>query len=1079
MNKILFIFLFFIGFSIISQAQTRQVKGTVIDDAGALMQGVTVSLSGTATATQTNAEGAFTIQVPSAGTPVLVFSYSGYATQNIPVTSNEINVSLVKNVIAADEVVVIGYQTVRRRDLTGSVSSVGAKQMKDIPVNSAAEALQGRLAGVTATTAEGSPDADISIRVRGGMSISGNNSPLYIVDGVQIENALSTLSPQDIQSIDVLKDASATAIYGARGANGVIIITTKGGRVGKPTINYNGFVGVRKLAKQLKVLSPYDYVIYQSERARGSATDSTSFANNFGTTWDTLSNYKNVAPVNWQEEVFGRNGIAQTHNVSVQGGNNKITYNFGYTLNDDKAIVLNSQYRRHLFNLKTDYKVTKNLKFGVTSRYLNQNVYGAGVSSDIGNTNTNSSTFNRLRNTVKYRPFLSAGQNIDEMDPVADPGVGNGLILVNPIMLTNAEYRRKLTNALNVTVYGDYRITKNLSFRSTFGYNQNNGLDRQYFDSISPYAVIQGGTLPIARLDTAKVTTITNSNVFTYSLKKINGRHDIDVVLGEETYDLRSNWRSGLYRDFPKFTPYATAFDNTALGKAMAGYPSHTEARYTSLSFFGRVNYAFDDRYLFSFNLRADGASKFGPGHKWGYFPGASVAWRVKQENFLKDVDFISDLKFRAGYGAIGNNRIDDYLYLTKFANDGLYYYGINNQIISAYYSPNLVNPNLKWEATVNKNFGIDISILNRFDVSIDYYINNSSDLLLDVPIASTYGYRTQLQNVGKTSNKGIELQLNAAIVRKKDFSWNANFNIAHNKNQIVALGPGQKYFYPSPSWGVSGQPTDYIQQIGSPVGSFYGLVTDGFYKVEDFNYDAATMVYTLKQGVVNSAPIIGTVQPGSIKFKDLNNDGSIDIDHDRKIIGNPTPKFTGGLNQQFTYKRWDASLFLNFSYGNDIYNANKIEFTNGYTPNSNMLDIMKDRWKVVTADRKTAQWINNNIVYGIAPADLAALNANATIWQPVRAAGAFYPHSWAIEDGSFLRLNNLTVGYTIPAHTLSRIKVKTLRLYFTGNNLAIWTKYTGYDPEVSVRKSPLTPALDYSAYPKSRTYIFGLNLTF
>lgn len=354
MNKILFSILFFIVFGAVSQAQTRHVKGTVIDDAGALMEGVTVSLSGTTAATQTNAEGAFTIQEPSTGPPILIFSYSGYATQNMPVTSNEMNVSLVKNVIAADEVVVIGYQTVRRKNLTGSVSSVGAKQMKDIPVNSAAEALQGRLAGVTATTAEGSPDAEISIRVRGGMSIPGNNSPLYIVDGVQIENALSTLSPQDIQSIDVLKDASATAIYGARGANGVIIITTKVGKPGKPAINYNGFVGIRKLAKQLKVLSPYDYVIYQSERSRGSASDSTSFLNNFGTTWDTLSNYKNVVPINWQEEVFGRTGIVQTHNIAVQGGNNKITYNFGYTLNDDKAIVLNSQYQRHLVNLKTD-----------------------------------------------------------------------------------------------------------------------------------------------------------------------------------------------------------------------------------------------------------------------------------------------------------------------------------------------------------------------------------------------------------------------------------------------------------------------------------------------------------------------------------------------------------------------------------------------------------------------------------------------------------------------------------------------------------------------------------------------------
>ena len=357
---------------------------------------------------------------------------------------------------------------------------------------------------------------------------------------------------------------------------------------------------------------------------------------------------------------------------------------------------------------------------------------------------------------------------------------------------------------------------------------------------------------------------------------------------------------------------------------------------------------------------------------------------------------------------------------------------------------------------------------------------NNSKDLLLYVPIASTFGYTSQYQNIGKTNNTGLEFQLNAGIIKnKKNFNWNASFNLSTNKNKVVALGVNQTSFYPAASWGVSGQPTDYIIQVGDPVGSMYGLVTDGFYKVEDFNYNTSTGEYTLKSGVVNNSSIIGVIAPGSIKFKDLNNDGVVDLVNDRKIIGNPTPKFTGGLTQTFTYKQWDASVFVNFSVGGDVYNANKIEFTNGYTVNSNLLAIMNDRWRVITPDGQTAQWVNNNRVYGIAPDQLSALNQNAKLWTPLKGAGAFYPHSWAIEDGSFLRINNVTIGYSLPVLSMTKLHMSKLRFYVTMNNLHVFTKYSGYDPEVSVRSSQLTPNLDYSAYPKSRSFIFGINATF
>lgn len=1082
MKRITCLLILSLLFVFAAHAQTIQVKGNVSDSSGSPLQGVSVVVKDTKKGTQTDSKGNFSLTVTSpSGKVTLVFSSTNFKSQTVTSDGRSpVNIVLQHDIAQIEDVVVIGYQTVRRKDLLASVSSVGAKELKDVPINSAAEALNGRLAGVTATTSEGSPDAEVRVRVRGGMSITGDNSPLYIVDGVQVENALSTISPQDIQTIDVLKDAAATAIYGARGANGVIVITTKSGKPGKMKVTYNGFVGVKWLSNTLNVLSPYDYVIYQSERSRGNSTDSSSFLKNFGSTWDTLKNYQNAKPIDWQDEVFGNTGVTTTHNLGVNGGNSKVTYNFTYTYNNDKAIVINSNYIRHLLNLKGDYKITKQLKVGAGIRYNNQNVVGAGVSDDKG------SAYNRLRNAVKYRPFYSDTLELDEADPIADPNAGNGLSLVNPIQLANAEYRKKTTNAFNLTANATYTIRKDLTFKSTFGYDNNELVDRQFSDSITPYSKLQGANKPIVRLDSTLRKTITNSNVLTYSLKNFRHRHNFNFLLGEETYDLRTESRSSLFRNYPTFTNHTDAFTNTSLGTPFTGYPKLGKSRYTNLSFFGRVSYDYKSKYYLSFNVRADGASKFSQAAKkqWGYFPAGSFAWRVKSEKFMQSVNFITDLKFRAGFGTVGNNRINDYQFLTTFSNNGSYYYGIGNNPVLAYYSSTLANQNLIWESTLNRNLGVDLTLFKRIDLSVDVYNNSSKNLLLFVPVASTFGYTEQYQNIGKTSNKGVEVQLNATILRKKhNLTWTANFNISTNKNTVEALGVGMTSKLYGPSWGVSGQPQDYILRVGDPVGSMWGLVTDGFYTVNDFNYNAATGVYTLKNNTVNNSSVIGPVQPGSIKFKDLNGDGLVDMDHDRTIIGNPLPKFTGGLNQQFTYKQWDLSIFVNFSYGNDIYNANKIEFTNGYTNNANLLSIMQGRWKVVTATGETAQWVTGSgtsaVVHGIPPDQLAALNANATIWQPLRNNGAFYPHSWAIEDGSFIRLNNVTLGYTFPVKTMAKLGLDRFRVYVTGNNLAIITKYTGYDPEVSVKKDPLTPGLDYSAYPKSSSFIFGVNVTF
>lgn len=1082
MKKITLFVLSLVVFTTVSLAQnvtTKVIKGKVLDDSSqtplpdATIAAVATNFKKTI---RTDQSGSFSLVIPAELKNIqLTISYAGYNTESFNVnTATEIILKVKRDIKDIDDVVVIGYQTVRRKDVLASVASIGGKELKDVPINSVAEALNGRLAGVTANASEGSPDAEIRVRVRGGMSITGDNNPLYIIDGVQVENGLNSVVIQDIQTIDVLKDAAATAIYGARGANGVIIITTKSGKTGKPRVTYNTFIGVRTLAKKLTVLDPYEFVLYNYERSRGSATDITSFSNFFGSTFDTLNVYRNTQAIDWQEELMGRTGIAQTHNLGVSGGSTKTTYNFSYTYTNDKAIVLNSDFKRHQLNLKTEHKFNNKLKVGLTTRYTNQNVFGAGVSDDRG------SSYSRLRNAVKYRPFLANGQDLDDDDPAAVDNPGNGLSLINPYQLVDAEFRRKTTDQYNITGNLNYNFNKRLSFRSTFGYDRRDVVDRQFSDSASPYSINFGSRKPIVNLDSVKSTIITNSNVLTYSLKNYKKKHDIDILLGQETYELTTKTNQSYYSLLPNNIDKDVAFGNATLGTYIASYPRTIETKFTSLSFFARASYTYAKKYFVTFNLRADGASKFAPDNRWGYFPSASFAWRMKNEKFLKDVNWLGDIKFRAGFGSVGNNRIDDYLYLTTFRND-LLYYGINNQLVPAYTSTSLVNKNLSWESLENTNIGVDLSLFrNKVELSVDYYINNSRNLLLNVPIASTYGFATQLQNVGRTQNKGIEFQLNVNLIKNKNiFSWTTGLNMSFNTNSVKELGVNQNAFFPAPSWGVSGQPTDYIVRIGDPVGSMWGLVNDGFYTTNDFNYNTTTSQYTLKTGVPNASGIVGVIQPGTIKFKDLNNDGVIDVNNDRTIIGNPTPKFTGGFTNNFTYKNWDASLFFNFSYGNDIYNANKIEFTNGYTDRSNMLSIMKDRWRTVDATGARMQWVTNNLVYGVAPDVLAAANAQANIWQPIVGAGAFFPTSWAIEDGSFLRINNVTIGYTFPVKSLIKLGISKIRLYSSVNNLAVFTNYTGYDPEVSVRRSPLTPGLDYSAYPRSRSYVFGLNVSF
>lgn len=661
MSKLLtfLIVLFLLPFTLL--AQNKTVRGKVVDESGNPVVGANILSKGTKKGSQTDNTGNFSISVSATGTTDLVISSIGFTSKIVTVSGNDAGtVSLVKEVITQEDVVVVGYATIKRKDLTGSVSSVSSKELKDFPLSSAAEALQGKLAGVQLISTEGAPGADILVRVRGGSSITQDNSPLYIVDGVQVENALSVLSPQDIASVDVLKDASTTAIYGARGANGVVIITTKGGKAGKTQVTYNGSYGFRQLSNFQEVMSPYDFVRWQWERSRGVAADSTSFAQTYGTTWDTLQNYKNVEPVNWQDKVFGRQAKFSNHNVAVSGGNAATTFNLSLTANKEEGVQITTGFQRKLVNFKIDHKATDKLRIGFTARYLDQQIDGSGT------TNSGTRSTNRLRHTINYRPFELAkpGFGIDDFDEayyLASSGA------TNPVVLTYAEYRKQTSKALYLTGYASYNILKNLTFRTTVGYDNAAIRTDQFWNKITSTAR-NFASLPVATISQQANYTLSNSNTLQYTVNNFKKHHDFSVLIGQEIVDVRSQQNSITTRYMPADITADKALANMGLGIAPAGSSqplpsSFVEPPARIASFFGRISYAYDNKYLMNFNLRSDRSSKFSSSNGTLVFPSGSVAWRFTKEKFLNNINWLNDGKLRIGYGAVGNNRIGNLLY--------------------------------------------------------------------------------------------------------------------------------------------------------------------------------------------------------------------------------------------------------------------------------------------------------------------------------------------------------------------------------------------------------------------------------
>lgn len=1078
MKRKLYLFLLMTFCVSVAWSQTRKVSGRVLADSSKQgLSGVTVAIKG-GQSTTTNVEGRYSITIPDKANVVLVFTSVGFGRKEVSVGSKTVvDVTLTEEASTLNDIVVIGYGSVKRKDLTGTVSSISGAQLEKVPVANVAEALTGRLPGVQVTTVDGQPGADVVIRVRGGGSITGNNDPIYIVDGMQV-SSINDIPSSDIASIDILKDAATTAIYGARGANGVVIITTKSPKGGRTYISYNGYVQARQLPRELKVLSPYEYVLAQYEYAM-LRNDLTNFNKYFGV-YDDIELYKYQKGTDWQDKLFGSPAYSQQHSVSLTGGNEKTRIALNFTNNTDAGLISSNNYQRNYITFKLNHEISSALKFELNSRYTHTIVNGAGTSGGSSL---------RIGDGITTRPVNGIADMI-----IIDPGSSDDYAqflanLINPLQLSAQDYRKNISRVLNNNAALSWSVMKGLTFRSEFSYNLINSHVRRYYGPLTSTSRNEGGNLPMGEITQGTSQDTRFTNTLNYQWRS-GTKHDLNFLVGQEILTRGqgfSEYNRAKY--FNLNTTPQKLFATMALGTTDILTTTELTPRKTA-SFFGRAIYQFNGKYIFNLTARYDGSTAFAPGHQWGLFPAASAAWRVSSEDFMKNVSFVTDLKLRASWGEAGNDNIGLDQWRTLFGTSLTRPIGFGD-ILQPYYTyanSQLPNPDLKWETTITRNLGLDFGLFhNRVSGTLDLYHNTTKDLLVLQPIPQTTGFTTQQINIGQTSNRGIELALTGTIISKKDLQLSANFNVGINRARIDNLGGPTEASYNS-NWASTDLKSadDYRLYVGKTIGLMYGYVSDGWYTTDDFtSYDAANKQFILKPGVPNDAGILGTpsgyfkagtVRPGILKLKDLNGDGVID-GNDRQVIGSALPKATGGFGLNGSFKNFDFSAFFNWVYGNDIYNTGKISFNMYYrTTYGNMLNTVNydNRYHYIDA--------SGNIVTDLQK--LAAMNANATIWSPFSEGNASPVfESSAVEKGSFLRLNNVSLGYSLPRKWISRLSMTKARLYVTVYNALLITNYSGYDPEVSTTRSSgysqLTPGVDYSAYPKSRSYTVGLNVNF
>ncbi len=1028
----------------------HRITGTVKDAQGEPIVGANVLERGVKTnGTITDINGNFVISTTLKNS-ILTFSFIGYESKAISVgTKTKIEIILEENSQMLDDVVVVGYGTQKRSDLTGSVASVSMKDMMKAPVKSFDEALAGRIAGVQVVSSEGQPGASIDVVIRGGNSVTQDNSPLYVIDGFPVENPgnesvnpINAIDPADIESIDILKDASATAIYGARAANGVVIIQTKQGSEGKTTISYNGYYGWQSSTKRLDVLDPYEFVKLQNEidpvKTKTLYLDK---VNSDGTKETVpLDYYKNIEGINWEEQIM-RTAPMQNHHLSLLGGTKLSKYNASFSYLNQKGIIINSGFTRGQARLGYEREINKRMKVNFNVSYARVKRYGTPVSTSNYN-----NELNLLFSVWAYRPISLINSDVNLLEVPNDPEIEQTAdFRYNPIITTQNELRETTEESLVANAFLEYMIVENLKLKVSGGYTRrfsqsdtfNNSLSRSGNETTNNR--VNGGQ------GYTNTTTWLNENTLNYNLR-INKNQTINLLGGMTLQG--SKYRS--------FAAYSKLLPNENLGVSGLdeGTPMSVNATSTEwalVSFLGRANYNIKSKYLFTASFRSDGSSRFAPGHKWGHFASGAFAWRINTEKFLKDWKFLSNAKLRLSWGMTGNNNVGNFSYYAGYSTPVNAGYMFNNQFVTGSYPSSMGNSDLTWETTHQYDAGLDLGFFKqRLTLTIDWYRKNTKDLLLNASLPTSTGYSSQFQNIGSVRNEGLEISLGAVIFDTKDFKWNSSFNISFNKNKVLELADNEYSLLTAQRWGDDWQLIPgYIARLGGPVAAFYGHIWDGVYQYDDF--DKVGDKYILKDNITSNGEPRASVQPGDIKYRDLNGDRVVD-DNDKTVIGNPLPVHIGGFNNNFYFRGFDLNVFLQWSYGNDIYNANKLMLESGYKYNTNQYASYANRW--------------------------SPENQNSNI--PAAKGSSLKTYSTRIvEDGSYLRLKTVSLGYTLPVSLTQKWGISLFRIYASAQNIYTWTGYSGYDPEVSIRRTALTPGFDYSAYPKAMTITLGTNITF
>ncbi|QKZ14898.1 SusC/RagA family TonB-linked outer membrane protein [Spirosoma sp. KUDC1026] len=1039
----------------VSLAQTL-ITGTVTDAAnGEKLAGTTVQVKGTSVGATTDAAGKYQLNLPAGGT-VLVFSFIGYQPLEVTVGNRSVvDARLTATDNALSEVVVVGYGVQNRRDITTSIGSVRAKDLANQPVPSFDQALAAKIAGVQVTQTSGAPGAALSVRVRGTGSISAGNDPLYVVDGIPLSrdtkfatgstntqfpdnpiNVLSTLNTDDIESIEVLKDASAAAIYGSRGSNGVVLLTTKRGKEGKTVVNYDTYVGVQQVSKKIDLLNAYEYAqlsyeaknnAYLDRNPTGKPTDSNDIRNRGVGAPSTLiqpeivpylNGQANLTDTDWQDAIF-RSAPIQNHTISISGGKDNVRFYVSGNYLNQRGVVISSGYKRYSARANVEIKTGRltvganlNPTYGYHDLVKAEGPYlGEGV----------------VGLALQLAPIWPA-TNADGSYNFGGNAWGYGATsILNPVAIANQVSDKLSQIRILGNTYAQYDIIDGLSYRLNLGTDVNSFQRDYYRPSTLEIRDRKGPSTPTGFSRAQNFVNWLVENTLNYN--RSFGAHTVSALAGFTAQKDRRIANELTATNFPNDLVYTLNAGQVSSG-------SSDIQEWSLLSYLGRVQYDYNGKYLFSGAIRADGSSRFGRDNRWGYFPSVSAGWNISQESFLKSSTWLSDLKLRASYGLTGNFQIPNYgsVSLLTYQN---YILG-NETIVSGLAPGNSANDRLRWEKTAMLDVGFDLSFWrNRLNLTVDYYDANTSDLLLNVPVPRASGFSTELQNIGKVNNKGIEVTLGTRQTFGK-LIWDGSLNFASNRNRVKALGPAGDPIITQ--GGVAG--AQFITQIDRPIGEYYTMINDGVFK---------------NQAEIDAYPHVSTTRPGDFKFRDTDGNGTIDFNRDRAITGSYFPKFTFGFNSNLAYRGFDLGVAVQGVQGHKILNLIR-RYIYNLEGNGNLFRGALDRWQ--SPDNPGNGIVNR--------ANRLASGSNGEI------------STWHIEDGSYVRIRTLTLGYTLPSTLMQRWHMNRARIYVTGQNLFTFTKYLGYNPEVNSRPdSALSSGEDYGTYPLPRTMSVGLNLSF